>query len=79
MRDVSIDTSHIDINEMINFNPLNVQLNLICHLLALLRAHHILHVGRIRVKKILPTTQLCFLTVPETTCFGASIQHMVTQ
>jgi len=27
-------------------NPLNVKLNLICHLLALLRAHHILHISR---------------------------------
>jgi len=32
------------------FNPLNTELNLICHLLALLGAHHILHVSRIRVK-----------------------------
>jgi hypothetical protein len=32
------------------FNPLNVELNPICHLLALLGAHHILHVSRIRVK-----------------------------
>jgi hypothetical protein len=31
-------------------NPLNVELNLICHLLALLGARHILHVSRIRVK-----------------------------
>jgi hypothetical protein len=31
------------------FNPLNTELNPICHLLALLGAHHILHVGRIRV------------------------------
>ena len=31
-------------------NPLNAELNPICHLLALLRAHHILHVSRIRVK-----------------------------
>jgi len=31
-------------------NPLNTQLNSICHLLALLRAHHILHVSGIRVK-----------------------------
>jgi hypothetical protein len=30
--------------------PLNDELNPICHLLALLGAHHILHVGRIRVK-----------------------------
>jgi ribosomal protein S14 len=32
------------------FNPLNAELNPICHLLALLGAHHILHISRIRVK-----------------------------
>jgi len=32
------------------FNHLNSELNPICHLLALLEAHHILHVSRIRVK-----------------------------
>jgi len=31
-------------------NPLNAELNPICHLLALLGAHHILHISRIRVK-----------------------------
>ena len=31
------------------FNPLNAKLNPICHLRALLRAHPILHVSRIRV------------------------------
>jgi hypothetical protein len=31
-------------------NALNAELNPICHFLALLGAHHILHVGRIRVK-----------------------------
>jgi len=35
----------------LRFNPLNTELNLICHLLALLGAHHILHVSRIRVKE----------------------------
>ena len=30
-------------------NPLNAELNPICHSLALLGAHHILHVSRIRV------------------------------
>jgi hypothetical protein len=30
-------------------NPLNAELSPICHLLALLGAHHILHVRRIRV------------------------------
>jgi hypothetical protein len=29
-------------------NPLNAELNSICHLLAFLGAHHILHVSRIR-------------------------------
>ena len=32
-------------------NPLNAELNPICHLLELLGAHHILHVSRIRVKE----------------------------
>jgi len=32
------------------FNPLNAELNPICHLLALLGAHQIFHVSRIRVK-----------------------------
>ena len=31
-------------------NPLNTEWNSICHLLALLEAHPILHIGRIRVK-----------------------------
>jgi len=35
------------------FNPLNAELNPICHLLALLGAHHILHISRIRVKNSL--------------------------
>jgi hypothetical protein len=34
------------------FNPLNAELNPICHLLALLGAHLILHVSRIRVKEL---------------------------
>ena len=31
------------------FNPLNTELNRICHLLALLGARHFFHVSRIRV------------------------------
>ena len=34
----------------IQFNPLNPELNPVCYLLALLGAHHFLHVSRIRVK-----------------------------
>jgi hypothetical protein len=33
------------------FNPLNAELNTISHLLALLGAHHIFHISRIRVKE----------------------------
>jgi len=32
---------------------LNAKLNPVCHLLALLGAHHIPHVGRIRVKRVI--------------------------
>jgi len=34
-------------------NPLNAELNPICYLLALLGAHHFLHISRIRVKLLL--------------------------
>ena len=37
-------------SETWSINPLNAELNPICHLLSLLGAHHILHVSRIRVK-----------------------------
>jgi len=33
-------------------NPLNTELNPICHLLVLLVAHHILHVSGVRVKLV---------------------------
>ena len=50
-----------------SINPLNAELNPICHLLALLEAHHILHVSRIRV-----TTPKCYdVTVSLT--FGEKI------
>ena len=35
---------------ILSISPLNAKLNPICHLLALLGAHHILHVSMIRVK-----------------------------
>jgi hypothetical protein len=34
------------------FNILNAELNPICHLLALLGAHHIFHVSGLRVKRL---------------------------
>ena len=41
---------HWDRATICYFNPLKPELNPICYLLALLGAHHFLHVSRIRVK-----------------------------
>ena len=38
--------------EFLNINPLKAELNPICHLLALLGAHHILHISGLRVKVV---------------------------
>ena len=43
-------TVHLSI--ILVINPLNAELNLICHLLALLGAQSILHVIRIRVNQL---------------------------
>jgi hypothetical protein len=52
------------------FNPLNAELNPICHLLALFGAHHILHVCRIRVN--LPSvSSLELITIM--TCLSVSV------
>ena len=42
---------HTHTHTHITINPLNAELNYICHLLALLGAHHIFHVSRIRVNR----------------------------
>jgi hypothetical protein len=49
-------------------NPLNAQLNPICHLPALLGAHHILHVSRLRVKLSM-TLRLIYNFSPERSGF----------
>ena len=50
-------TSARNLGVCIQFNPLNAELNPICHLLALVGAHHILHVSGVRVN-----TTTCFLS-----------------
>ena len=42
-------------------NPLNAELNPICHLLALLGAHHIFHVSGLRVKSTFVQNFVIFL------------------
>jgi len=50
---------------MVLFNPLNAELNPICHLLALLGVHHFLHVSRIRFNSffdsVIAAILICFL------------------
>ena len=58
-------------------NPLNPELNTICYLLALLGAHHLLHVSRIRVKLLTFRLQMSYI-------YGAPIldvsrSHTTTQ
>ena len=52
--------------EGILFNSLNAELNPICYLLALLGAHHFLHVSRIRVKSLILRLLMLYI-------YGASI------
>ena len=63
--------------KLIRINPLNPELNLICYLLALLGAHHFLHVSSIRVKSLTFRRLMSYI-------YGASIldvfrSHTTTQ
>jgi hypothetical protein len=65
-------TSHIFLDHI---NPLNADLNPNCHLLALLGAHHILHVSRIRVKKCNDNNTFSLVTIALNICEG---NHLAT-
>ena len=58
-------------------NPLNPELNPICYLLALLEAHHFLHVSRIRVKLL--TFRLLMLYIYGAPILDVSRSHTTTQ
>jgi len=59
------------------FNPLKPELNPICYLLALLGAHHFLHVSRIRVKLL--TFRLLMSYVYRAPILDVSRSHTTTQ
>jgi len=59
------------------FNPLNPELNPICYLLALLGAHHFLHVSRIRVKLL--TFRLLISYIYGAPILDVSRSHTTTQ
>ena len=58
-------------------NPLKPELNSICYLLALLGAHHFLHVSRIRVK--LSTFRLLMSYIYGALILDVSRSHTMTQ
>jgi len=58
-------------------NPLNLELNPICYLLALLGAHHFLHVSRIRVKLL--TFRLLMSYIYGAPILDVSRSHTTTQ
>ena len=58
-------------------NPLNPDLNSICYLLALLGAHHFLHVRRIRVKLL--TFRLLMSYIYGAPILDVSRSHTTTQ
>jgi len=73
------EVAFIIVSEIINksLNPLNPELNPICYLLALLGAHHFLHVGRIRVKLL--TVRLLMSYIYGAPILDVSRSHTTTQ
>ena len=60
-----------------HINPLNAELNPICHLLALLGVHRFLHVRRIRVKSL--TLRLLMSYIYGAPILDVSRSHTTTQ
>jgi len=60
---VAIDCEKVDCASMEWINPLNAKPNPICHLLALLGAHRILHVSRVRVNWVRSHTLLSIFLI----------------
>ena len=56
-------------------NPLNAELNPICYLLALLGAHHFLHVSRIRVKSLTLRLLMSYIYVYMENLFLMFLDH----
>jgi len=61
------------------FNPLNPELNPICYLLALLGAHHFLHVSRIRVKLLTFRLLMSYIYIYGAPILDVSRSHTTTQ
>ena len=58
-----------------NVNPLNAELNPICSVLALLGAHHFLHVSRIRVKSLTLRLLMSYIYIYNISSLRVNIPH----
>ena len=72
IRTLSLPSTH-------NINPLNAELNPICYLLALLGAHHFLHVSRIRVKLLTFRLLMSYIYIYGVPILDVSRSHTTTQ
>ena len=59
-------------------NPLNAELNPICYLLALLGAHHFLHISRIRVKSLTLRQLMSYIYIYGALILDVSRSHTTT-
>jgi len=76
-RDIFFYIIHVHFQGLVRFNPLNPVLNPIHYLLALLGAHHFLHVSRIRVKLL--TFRLLMSYIYGAPILDVSRSHTTTQ
>jgi len=67
------------VRNQIGINPLNPELNLICYLLALLGAHHFLHVSRIRVTLLTFRLLMSYIYIYGAPFLDVSRSHTTTQ
>jgi len=71
------DFIYFRLAKFLNINPLSPELNPICYLLALLGAHHFLHVSRIRVRLL--TFRLLMSYIYGAPILDVSRSHTTTQ
>ena len=78
-----LDTQHNGIKAhsiiIVYLNPLNPELNPICYLLALLGAHHFIHVSRIRVKLLTFRRLMSYIYIYGAPILDVSRSHTTTQ
>ena len=75
-RETTVTTSHSWDD---NMNPLNPELYPICYLLALLGAHHFLHLSRIRVKLLTLRRLMSYIYIYGAPILDVSRSHTTTQ